>query len=72
MIVSSGIDPGRPTPLPGIDSSNWCGRPEIAPAVNFSSAVFICQENSSAPLGRVGPASLSQRPPVCVVLNLGY
>lgn len=41
MIVSSGIDPGRPAPLPRIDSSNWCGRPEIAPAVNFSTAVFL-------------------------------
>lgn len=53
MIVSSGIDPGRAAPLPDIDSSNWCGRPEIAPAVNFPTAVFICQENISAPLGRV-------------------
>lgn len=71
MIVSSGIDPGRAAPLPAIDSSNRCGRPEIAPAVNFPTAVFICQENIRAPLGRVGrpPRPLSV---LCWGLNIRF
>lgn len=54
MIVSSGIDPSVPAPLPGIDSSNWCGRPEIAPGEFLQCCVFICQKNISALLSHVG------------------
>lgn len=70
MIVTSGIDPSVPSPLPGIDSSNWCGRPEIAPAVNFSSAVFLFVRKILVHCSAV--SALSDRLPVSVTLKLEY
>lgn len=50
----------QPAPLPRIDSSNWCKRPEIAPCSEFHrGSVFICQENIHALLSRVSGAYLS-------------
>lgn len=68
MIVSSDIDPWppQPAPLPGIDSSNWCRRPEIGPRSEFHRrSVFICQENIHALLSRVSSARLS----VCLLVS---
>lgn len=70
MIVSSGIDPSVPAPLPGIDSSNRCGRPEIAPAVNFSRAVFLFVRKTLVHCSAV--SALSDQPPVSVILKLEY
>lgn len=70
MIVSSGIDPSVPTPLPGIDSSNWCKRPEIAPAVNFSSAVFLFVRKTMVRCSTMW--ALSDRSPASVMLMLEY
>lgn len=68
MIVSSDINPWppQPAPLPRIDSSNWCRRPEIGPRSEFHRrSVFICQENIHALLSRVSSARLS----VCLLVS---